>query len=69
MSKCDKLRRKAGRPKTPQAVKAMSRDLLARIRRAEWVQERKEATVRDRSREPQRPQSCASWGQILKVMR
>lgn len=66
MSKCDKLRRKAGRPKTPQAVKAMSRDLLARIRRAEWA-EQPEAEAR--SRQAQRLPSCPSWRQITQVMR
>jgi hypothetical protein len=62
-------RMKRGRPKTGYAVKALSRDLLERIRRAEWMQERKEAEVKGRTRTPQRPASCASWGQIVKAMR
>ena len=60
---------KSGRRKDPAALKALRRDMLARIRSAEWMAERERDAVKDRQREQVRPQSCASWGQILKVMR
>jgi len=50
------------------SVRRMSSDLLARIRRAEWMQARKLAAVRDESRTPYRPQSCESWRQITQSM-
>ena len=56
------------RKRRPYAVYAMSSDMLARIRRAEWMQERKEAEVKDKTRTPQRPQSRESWRQITQVM-
>ena len=55
------------RKRRPYAVYAISRDLLARIRRAEWAQERKEAAGKE-LREPQRPQFAESWRQITQVM-
>ena len=60
---------KSGRRKDPAALKALRRDMLARIRSAEWMTERERDAIKDRQREQVRPQSCASWGQILKVMR
>ena len=57
------------RLKTPIVVKRLSRELRDRIRRAEWVTERKHDAVRDKSREPQRPASALSWSQIVKAMR
>ena len=60
---------KRDRFKATVAVRVISRDLLARIRRAGWMQERKEAAVRDQTRTRQRPESSGSWSQILKVMR
>ena len=60
---------KSSRRKDPAALKALRRDMLARIRSAEWMAERERDAVKDRQREQVRPQSCASWGQILKVMR
>jgi len=44
----------------------MSRDLLKRIRRAEWVQDRKE---RETVKPSQRPAHGASWSQIVQAMR
>ena len=52
----------------PYAVCVMSADLLARIRRAEWMQERKLATVKDESRTPYRLPYCESWRQITQIM-
>ena len=60
---------KSGRRKAPAALKALRRDMLARIRSAEWMAERERDAIKDRQCEQVRPQSCASWGQILKVMR
>jgi hypothetical protein len=45
----------------------MTRDLLDRIRRAEWKEERK-AKQRDEIRVVGRPHFAASWGQITRVM-
>jgi hypothetical protein len=57
-----------GRPKSPVAVKRLSRDLLARIRRAEWAQGRKLREVRNLSRTPRRESTVPTWGRILKAM-
>ena len=56
------------RKRRPYAVYAMSRDLLARVRRADWVQERKREAVKDRTNELQRIPNCPSWRQITQVM-
>jgi len=60
---------KRGQLRRARVINALSRDLLARIRRAEWFEERKREAVKDRQREQVRPQSCESWRQIVQVMR
>jgi len=58
--------KRPARPRGARFIASMSRDLLKRIRRAEWVQDRKE---RETVKPSQRPAHGASWSQIVQAMR